>query len=438
MADVIPRIVSREQALRIAGQDPAGLLKIPAFMLEEEMFLLAVRNDGLRLGYVPQRGRNRVVCEAAVNETGMALKYVPRKMLDRDICNRAVHRTGTALRYVPPAFIDWNMAATAVENDGQALAYVPEALKDQAVCLMAVRNNAPLASVPDRERSRAVWLSALETGRVRLREVPGAYLSREACLTAVRRDGSSLADVPRAMRTEEICRAAVSCCGVALLFVPEELKSRDMCLAAVRSFAWAVRYVPENLKGDRDIAAAAGNREQGAIADAPATGRNDGRQGLPLAKTNGSVEPGPFPQGGRLPYGSRAQVQARPAPCRETGAYSAPRGFMRENRGAASFYERPVPGPGMRNRFSSAPGGTADDNAWQDRQMAQPARPYSSKCCVSGKRAPDNSWLARPVLSSGQPQRQPAELPKAPQHQQVPQQQEAQAEGKEGFAPSFW
>ncbi len=434
MADVIPRIVSREQALRIAGQDPAGLLKIPAFLLDEEMFLLAVRTDGLRLGYVPQRGRNRAVCEAAVNETGMALKFVPKKMLDRDICNRAVHRTGTALRYVPPAFIDWNMAATAVENDGQALAYVPEALKDQAVCLMAVRNNAPLQSVPDKERSRAVWLSALETGRVRLREVPGAYLSREACLTAVLRDGSSLADVPCTMRTEEICRAAVSCCGVALLFVPEELKSKDMCLAAVRSFAWAVRYVPENLKGDRDIAATARNREQGAEARAPATVCNDGRQWPPL--TNPAMQPGPFPQGGRLPqFGGRAAGQARPTPCRETGAYPAPPGFMRENRGAASFYERPVPGSGMRNR-TPAPGGTADGNAWQERQMAQSARPYSS--CVSGKRAPDDSRTARPVVNNGQPQRQLAELPKAPRHQEAPQYQKAQAESQDGFAPSFW
>lgn len=444
MADVIPRIVSREQALRIARQDPAGLLKIPAFLLDEEMFLLAVRTDGLRLGYVPQRGRNRAVCEAAVNETGMALRFVPKKMLDRDICNRAVHRTGIALRYVPPAFIDWNMAATAVENDGQALAYVPEALKDQDVCLTAVRNNAPLQSVPDRERSRAVWLSALETGRVLLRDFPGAYLSMEACLTAVRRDGSSLADVPRAMRTEEVCRAAVSCCGVALLFVPEELKSRDMCLAAVRSFAWAVRYVPETLKEDRDIAAAARNREQGSEASMMAAGRNDCRQGILL--TNPTVQPGPFPQGGRLPQaGGRAagQVQARPAPCRETGAYPASRGFMRENRGAASFYGRPVPGPGTKNR-SSAPGGTADDNVWQERQMAQPARLYSAQCCISGKRAPDDSWTAQPVLNNGQPQRKPAELPQdhrhpeALRHQEAPQHPEAQAEGQEGFAPSFW
>ncbi len=435
MADVIPRIVSREQALRIAGQDPAGLLKIPAFLLDEEMFLLAVRTDGLRLGYVPQRGRNRTVCEAAVNETGMALRFVPKKMLDRDLCHRAVHRTGSALRYVPSAFIDWNMAATAVENDGQALAYVPEALRDQDVCLMAVRNNAPLSSVPDRERSRAVWLSALGTGRVRLREVPGAYLSREACLTAVRKDGSSLADVPRAMRTEEICRAAVACCGVALLFVPEELKSKDMCLEAVRSFAWAVRYVPENLKKDRDIIAAAGHREQGVEAGVLAEVRNDGRLDLPLPDPRGTLQPRPSPQSGRLrEFGGKAagQVQGRPVPLRDAGPYPAHDGFMRESRGATSFYERPVPRARPGNR-SLDTGGTATevDNVWQDSPaMVQPVRPYSTKYCVSGKRAPDASWTAQPALTNRQPQGMTEEYPK--EHPEV------YSEDQEEFAPSFW
>ena len=427
MADVIPRIVSREQALRIAGQDSAGLLKIPAVMLDEEMFLRAVRTDGLRLGYVPQRGRNRTVCEAAVNETGLALRFVPKKMLDMDICYRAVRRTGTALRYVPQAFIDWNMAATAVENDGQALAFVPEVLKDQDICLMAVRNNAPLSSVPDRERSRAVWLSALETGRVRLRDLPRAYLTREACLTAVRRDGSSLADVPCAMRTEEICRAAVSCCGVALLFVPGKLKTRDMCLAAVRSFAWAVRFVPDNLKGDREIAAAAGLMEKGANAAAQEAVRSAGRPGQPDSREH--MQARPAPQRGRLPqFGGRTAGQrGMPFPGREAGPYTASGGFMRDTRGAASFYERPVPGAGLKNG-STGPGGTAleEDNAWQERQMAQPARPYGTGCCVSGKRAPDAPLAADRALKDGLPQRLPQRL------------QEGYPEEQEGLAPSFW
>ena len=323
MAGVIPRIVSREQALRIAERDPAGLLKIPAFLLDEEMYLSAVRADGMRLGFVPQKGRNRAVCEAAVNDTGMALRFVPKKLLDREICLKAVLRTGSALRYVPSVFIDWNMAAAAVENDGAALAYVPEVLKDQDVCLMAVRNNASLASVPKKERSRAVWLTALETGMVHLREVPDACLSRDAYLAAVRKDGASLAYVPYAMRTEEICRTAVACCGVALLFVPEKLKTRDMCLAAVRSFSWAIRYVPENLKGDREIAVAALRREAGPAAVRAAELRDARRPAVPA---EGSCVPVPAsrPQEGRL---SRIQGDERgqtvyglPRHCREADA----------------------------------------------------------------------------------------------------------------------
>ncbi len=391
MAGVIPRIVSREQALRIAERDPAGLLKIPAVLLDEDMFLSAVRADGMRLGYVPQKGRNRAVCEAAVHETGMALRFVPKKMLDREICLKAVQRTGLALRYVPPAFIDWNMAAAAVENDGAALAYVPEVLKDQDVCLMAVRNNASLAAVPKKERSRAVWLTALETGSVHLREVPAACLCRDAYLSAVRNDGSSLADVPYAMRTEEICRTAVARCGVALLFVPEQLKTREICLAAVRSFSWAIRYVPENLKGDREIAGAALCRE-----DSPAAARNaawrDGMTQRPVVPSKGSYVPlqASRPQDGRLTrmHGNEMDEMDR-------AVFGLP-GRLRE----ADAVAKAGQGPG---------------------RMASSESPGRREWCAAGKRVPYGASAARTA---------PAAVPQVPKNEQ--------SQEEEGFAPSFW
>jgi len=196
--------------------------------------LIAVRQDGRALQYVPQEPKNlrdRDMCLTAVQQNGRALQYVPQEpknLRDRDMCLTAVQQNGRALEYVPRELRDREMCLTAVRQNGQALYYVPEE--------------------PENLRDREMYLAAVGQNGLILDYVPEELRDRKMCLTAVRKHAGALKYVPPELRKLGMYLAAVRKNRDALQYVPLAYQSKVYDQLIVDTYVAAVRQSPEFLE----------------------------------------------------------------------------------------------------------------------------------------------------------------------------------------------
>jgi hypothetical protein len=88
------------------------------------------------LEYVPAKLRTEEMYRLAVAQNGEALLYVPWDLRTEDLCRLAVALDGDALRLVPETLRTEDLCRIAVAQDGEALMHVPEPLRDRISALI--------------------------------------------------------------------------------------------------------------------------------------------------------------------------------------------------------------------------------------------------------------------------------------------------------------
>ncbi|MBL0422897.1 DUF4116 domain-containing protein [Ramlibacter sp. AW1] len=225
-AAVGSKAVTRE----LLDQNPCWFADVPRDLCEPAPYILpGVTRNGLLLERVRRDEKEHAVCLAAVRNNGLALQFVHPTRRYRDICLAAVRNNGLAMEWVPPDLCTAEMY------------------------LAAVAKGWPIASVPQKFISKAMYLAAVAHDHAVLASVKPDWLDAEMYLSAIRGCGKALLDVPQHERTDEMYRAAVDTWGMGLPVVPPRLRDKPVCLAAVRDNPLAIRRVPDALQGDPDI-----------------------------------------------------------------------------------------------------------------------------------------------------------------------------------------
>lgn len=121
---------SRDQWLRIVRVHGVALRHVPNALIDSQMCLLAMANDGRALQHVPANLKTTEICFAAVAQNGYALRFVERNLQTPELQLVAVRNEGNALEYVPLEERTKAICLAAVSTDSRAIAYVPESLRD--------------------------------------------------------------------------------------------------------------------------------------------------------------------------------------------------------------------------------------------------------------------------------------------------------------------
>jgi len=222
---------------------------VPEKLRTNEVYRLAVAQNGLALNYVPKHLRTEEMCRIAVAEDGWALESVPWDLRTDEMCRIAVAQKGEALECVPLALRTEEMCSIAVAQNGRALARVPEKLRTNGMCIVAVaQNGGALGYVPQKLRTEDLCRIAVAQKGWALGYVPQKLRTAEMCRIAVAHDGSSLSTVSEKLRTAEMCRIAVAQNGEALGYVPWDLRTEAMCNIAVAQHGEALRYAAEDVR----------------------------------------------------------------------------------------------------------------------------------------------------------------------------------------------
>ena len=199
-----------------------------------ERCLEAVKQNGRTLQLVPKGLHSTALCLEAVKQNASAIKYVSRKIMTDDICIEAVRNDGTIIAYstyIPDKFRTKKLYLEAIKQNGKALEYVPDKYKSESFCRIAImQNGLALEFVPKNIRSKDLFKLAVEQNGLSLEYVPSKNRSKKLCNVAVNKNVLALEHVPNRYKTTNLCNAAVDSSWKAFLYVPEGMYTLNNCL----------------------------------------------------------------------------------------------------------------------------------------------------------------------------------------------------------------
>jgi hypothetical protein len=157
---------------------------------------------------IPWQHRTRSVCMKAVQVACDVILYIPEKFIGYELFLTAVKCNGIALRYMQKKHMTYEIYLEALKNTGFALRLVPEEHLTLELCLLAVRNNGNvLCDVPKEYRTCELYTEAVKSTGMALERVPPWQRTYDLCLLAVKNNSYAMHYVPTDMQ-EEIKLAA--------------------------------------------------------------------------------------------------------------------------------------------------------------------------------------------------------------------------------------
>lgn len=114
--------------------------KLPSF-ITREICLIAVKNSGANLEYVPKEYLDYDMCLSAVENDGRAIEYIPKEHLDYKMCLSAVKSYGGAIKYVPEQYITEDFVEKVIGLNPESLSYIPMEYLSEERCFELVKEN---------------------------------------------------------------------------------------------------------------------------------------------------------------------------------------------------------------------------------------------------------------------------------------------------------
>lgn len=236
MKDNMPDLIVRMSEKDIISEIQRNGYYINRVEKTPERCMIAVKQNGLVLKFIPKVMHTEKLCLEAVTQAGMAVQYLLKKVINTDICMAAVKSNGNALMYIPTEFFTSELYVEAVKQDGEALRFVPDEKRTEELCLIAIsQNGSAIEYVPSRILSKEICQKAVEQNGLALEYVPKNWKSKAICLLAVNNNALALEYIPSRFKTKEICELAVQNNWKAFLYMPENMYSIEVCLALFES-----------------------------------------------------------------------------------------------------------------------------------------------------------------------------------------------------------
>ena len=215
--------------------------------------------------HIPDRFKDRELCDTAVRYDGSYLKYVPEAMKTRELCMKAIHNTPYAIRHIPASMRNSETYLYLVRENPRNLRGIPRANRTSEMCRIAFDNTygknktdySVIAALTDPSMLHHVIRDQDDPRKIRLLmdivHLNSELITPKVALEAARKNGEVLNSVPRHSITAEVAEAAVRNWPEAIQWVPRKLRTPDICLRA-ETWQWELSvYVPDKIAKERNI-----------------------------------------------------------------------------------------------------------------------------------------------------------------------------------------
>ena len=212
---------------------------------------------------IPERFKDRDLCEAAIRYDGSYLQMVPEKLKTPELCREAIRHSAYAIRHIPENMKTPGLYRELVAENPQNLHGIPEEDRTYELCKTAFDNTYG-RDKSDYSVAGALVEPSLALQMVREQDDPGTIdflmdimcrkaISEEVALEAVRKYGEVLHRVPQESITPQVAGAAVRNHPEAIRWVPYGIRTADMCLYAFRSDSNLDVYTPGRIRCEDNI-----------------------------------------------------------------------------------------------------------------------------------------------------------------------------------------
>lgn len=178
-----------------------------------EIYLKAIRKNGLTLQFVPADSQTHELCLEAVKQNGSALRFVITDLQTKEICVKAVQNNILALRYIKQ-----------IDNDCKE---TREKMKD--VYLAAIKQNA-------------------NSFKCIINYMNPDLITKEMCFAAIKSNPRTLEwihfeDFDAPEEYNKLCLLAIQQNGLVLEYIKPENQTFEMCLAAFNQNKKSLKYM---------------------------------------------------------------------------------------------------------------------------------------------------------------------------------------------------
>lgn len=215
--------------------------------------------------HIPDRFKDRELCDTAVRYDGSYLKYIPEAMKTRELCMKAVRRSPYAIAHLPVSMKNPETYLHLVRENPRNLNGIPRVSRTSEMCRIAFDNTygknrtdySVISALTDPAMLHQVFREQDDPKQIRflmdIVHLDSRLITPKVALEAVRKNGEVLGSVPPKSITVEVAEAAVMNCPEAIQWVPRKLRTPDICLRAT-TWQWElVSYVPDWIAKERNI-----------------------------------------------------------------------------------------------------------------------------------------------------------------------------------------
>ena len=215
--------------------------------------------------HIPDRFKDRELCETAVQYDGRYLKYVPEAMKTRELCMKAIRRSPYAILYIPASMKNAETYLRLVRDNPRNITGIPRANRTSEMCRIAYENTygknktdfSLIAVLADPAMLYQVFREHDDPRTIRhlmdIFHLNSVLITPKVALEAVRKNGEVLGSVPEHSITAEVAETAVMNWPEAIQWVPRKLRTPDICLRAVTWQGELSLYVPDKIAKERNI-----------------------------------------------------------------------------------------------------------------------------------------------------------------------------------------
>ena len=214
---------------------------------------------------IPDKFKDRELCDTAVRYDGSYLKYVPEAMKTWELCMKAIRRSPYAIAHLPVSMKNPETYLRLVRENPRNLKGIPRANRTSEMCRIAFDNTygknktdySVISALTDPSMLYRVFREQDDPKKIRfLMDIlphDAALITPKVALEAVRKNSEVLNCVPPHSITAEVAEAAVRNWPEAIQWVPRKLRTPDICLRAATCRRELSVYVPDKIAKERNI-----------------------------------------------------------------------------------------------------------------------------------------------------------------------------------------
>jgi hypothetical protein len=209
---IVPKNMISTHMLREAVQKDGGILefirsKNCEYMIQNDIYELAVQNKGSSIEFVPEDCITDRMCHNAVHGSqgkGSNLQYIPKKLRTPDLCKECVNQNLYNIVFVPAEFLNKEMYISVIEEKIELLDHISLANMNEEIAKYAIDKGFDFNKLPEHLKSGNPKESCVSSAFVDIQYIPKDFLTKDICKYALEKSPEVFEHIPKEFIDKEM------------------------------------------------------------------------------------------------------------------------------------------------------------------------------------------------------------------------------------------